>query len=122
MSNIVPELGPEVHVLPEGGALLGSEADAVNLLGELYGSEATWLAIPVSRLEPDFFHLSNRKLGLFVQKLINYRLKVAFIGDLGAEAARSAPLRDFITESNRGTSVWFADTLEALLQRLQARG
>lgn len=118
MANVSPDL----HVLAAEGPLLGSEADAVSLLGELYGSEATWLAIPIARLEPDIFQLSNRKLGLFLQKLINYRINVALVGDLSAEIARSAPLRDFVTESNRGRGVWFATTLAELDARLQARG
>lgn len=122
MSNSPAGRGNGVHVLATDGPLLGSEADAVTVLGELYGSEADWVAIPITRLEPDIFHLANRKLGLFLQKLINYRVHVALIGDLSADLARSAALRDFVTESNRGSHVWFAASLTELGDRLQARG
>ena len=41
------------------------------------------------------------------------RRRVAILGDIGEAVARSAALRDFVRESNRGRHVWFvADRME----------
>jgi len=104
------------------GQKIGSEADAADLIGALYGSEAEWVAIPLLRLDDDILLLSNRRLGLFLQKLINYRLQVVIIGDVSGATATSTALNDFVVESNRGESVWFVPDRASFERRLQARG
>jgi hypothetical protein len=95
------------------GPLLGSEADAVDLIGEAMGAGADLIAIPAARLSTDFWKLSTRTAGLFLQKLINYRLSVAIVGDISEEVAKSAALADFVRESNRGGQVSFVDSLDS---------
>jgi len=56
--------------------------------------------------------------GEILQKLINYRFRVAILGDVSAAVAGSAALRDFVVESNRGEMVWFLPDLAALEARL----
>jgi hypothetical protein len=94
------------------GPPLGSEADAVDLIGEAMGTGADLIAIPTARLSPDFWRLSTRTAGLFLQKLINYRLRVAIVGDISGEVAKSPALADFVRESNRGGQVSFVDSLD----------
>jgi hypothetical protein len=76
------------------------------------------VVIPVSRLSDDFFRLSTRLAGDVLQKFVNYRLRVAIVGDMSQWTAQSGPLRDFVSESNRGRSVWFMADLDELEQRL----
>jgi hypothetical protein len=96
------------YSLPATGPLLASEADATDLIGEMYGSDTDAIVIPVSRLKPEVFTLSNGLLGHFLQKLINYRVRVALVGDIAAHTTRSKPLRDFVHESNKSRHVRFA--------------
>lgn len=105
------------HVDAEGAAL-GSERDATDLVGAAYPLGAEWVAIPLSRLTPDFFDLKTRAAGLFIQKLVNYGLKVAFVGDIAAAAARNEALAAFVRESNRGSHVWFVADTDELRRRL----
>jgi hypothetical protein len=100
--------------VPATGPALSSEQDALDLMGELYGQEVDRIVIPVTRLAPEFFQLGNGLLGAFLQKFVNYRYRVAIIGDLSAECARSAPLRAFVEESNRCAGVRFAPDEAAL--------
>lgn len=95
--------------LPATGPLLSSETDATDILGQLYG-DADWVAIPVERLAPDFWVLKNRKAGLFIQKLLNYRVHPAFVGNLSDAIAASDALRDYVRECNRGRDVRFVAT------------
>jgi len=69
-------------------------------------------------LADDFFDLSTRLAGEFVQKFVNYGVALAIVGDISAHVAASTALRDSVTESNRGRHLWFAGDLEALAARL----
>ena len=73
--------------------------------------------LPVRRLPADFFRLETRIAGNMLQKLTNYRMKCAIVGDISAPLAASGALRDFVRES-QGRAVWFADDMDALSQRL----
>ena len=59
----------------------------------------------------DFFKLSTRLAGDILQKFINYRTKVAIVGDYSGYTSK--PLKDFIYESNHGKDVFFVSS-EAL--------
>jgi hypothetical protein len=121
MSGQVRELaGRRVFVCAEAGPSLAEYGNLTDLIGELFGAEAKWVAIPLGRLGPDFLRLSSGVAGEVLQKLVNYHKQVAVVGDVAHAAAASAPLRDFIYESNRGTTVWFVDDLAALEARLAA--
>ncbi|MBM4382747.1 MAG: DUF4180 domain-containing protein [Deltaproteobacteria bacterium] len=109
-------------VLSESGPLLRAERDALDAMGEAYGSEYDWLAIPVARFAPECFELKTRVLGEMLQKFVNYGVRVAIVGDVGAYVAGSDSFRDFVRETNRGRQLWFAATLEDLAERLASRG
>jgi hypothetical protein len=110
--------GLPVLIVDAIGPLIGARRDAVDLVGEAMGKGASVVAVPVSRLDPAFFTLSNGLAGEFIQTLVNYRLTFAVIGDISTYTARSAPLRDFVRESNRGRSVFFLSDLQALEEKL----
>jgi hypothetical protein len=119
MPNDIVTLGStQVLVLDADGPSIGSEQDALDLMGEAYGSEVELIAIPVGRLSPEFLKLRTQVAGLFIQKLRNYRQRVAFVGDIAAEVAQSKALHDFVYESNKGRDVLFVPDLEALAARL----
>lgn len=100
--------------LPPDGPLLSSEADAVDLLGQLYGEDCDTLAIPVSRMAPEVWELKTRLAGLFIQKLTNYRVRPAFVGDVSTHIAASDALRDYVRECNRRGDVLFVASLAEL--------
>lgn len=103
----------------EGPAL---DARTVNdFLSAAWSTEATWLAIPLDRLGDGFLDLSTRIAGEVIQKFINYRVGVAFIGDISPWTEGSNSLRDFVYESNRGQSVWFVRDMAELKARLAKR-
>lgn len=94
-------------VIPAEGPSIAAEADILDAVGNASYSGAARIVIPVSRLSPDFFRLGTGLAGAILQKCTNYRLKVAIVGDIGAYLAKSAPLRDFVSESNRRGDVRF---------------
>lgn len=111
-------VGRSVFLCADEGPPLADDRALSNLIGELFGSGAKLVAMPLTRLGPDFLRLSTGVAGHVLQKLVNYRFRIAVLGDVSAAAADSEPLRDFIRESNRGTTVWFLDDLAALEAKL----
>jgi len=95
---------------------------ANDLLGEAWGVEAELVAVPVERLADGFLDLSTRLAGEVIQKFTNYRIRLAFIGDISARLEASHSLRDFVYESNKGQQVWFLNDRAALDTRLAAEG
>jgi hypothetical protein len=114
--------GRKVYVCADDGPSLADDHGLSTLIGDLYGAGAQMAAIPLPRLGPDFLRLASGVAGAVLQKLVNYRFQVAVLGDVSEAASASAPLRDFIRESNRGTTVWFVDDLAALEAKLETQG
>ena len=112
--------GQAVYVCAADGPSLADDRNLSDLIGELFGSRARIVAIPLERLGPEFLRLSSGVAGAVLQKLVNYRFQVAVVGDVALAVAASAPLADFVRESNRGATVWFVTDLAALEARLSA--
>jgi hypothetical protein len=92
--------------------------DATEIVSEAWSHRAKLVVMSADWLGDDFFRLSTRVAGDVVQKLQDYRLRVAIVGDISRRTAESKPLRDWVGECNRGRQVWFVDTLEELAERL----
>lgn len=101
---------------------LKTERDASDLVGEALSGSASWVLLPVERLDPEFFRLASGLLGAVLQKLVNYRLRVAIVGDISAQVAQSKALADFVRESERGRTVAFVPDQATLERRIAAEG
>lgn len=119
--NIATISGVRVLEVPSLGPPLGSEQDALDLIGEAYGNDVDLFAIPVARLHPDFLQLRTTMAGLFLQKLQNYGFRCAIVGDISADVAASTALADFVRESNRIGRMLFASDRDDLERRLVTR-
>ncbi|HEX4003874.1 MAG TPA: DUF4180 domain-containing protein [Candidatus Acidoferrales bacterium] len=113
--------GTKVLVCSPDGKKLRADRDAVELVGEAYGHEAQWIVIPTERLEDAFFELRTRVAGEIISRLVQYRLRVAIIGDISRHLEESSALRAFVRESNRGDEVWFLQSIDDFGGRLEAR-
>lgn len=107
-------------VFAEAGPMLKSENDVCLFIAPAFEHEAGMIALPVSRLDAAFFQLRSGMAGAVLQKFINYRLRVALLGDITPWLAQSNALQDFVHEANRGEQVWFLPSLAELEQRLGA--
>jgi hypothetical protein len=100
--------------------MLADEAGAVELIAVALAQRADLVVVPVARLDPKFFTLSSGLAGAIVQKLVNYRLRLAVVGDISGHLAASNAFRDWVRESNRGRQTWFVDGAAELDARLAA--
>lgn len=102
---------------------LGSESDALDLLGHAFGEEATVVAVPADLVADDFYTLSTRVAGDVVLKFTNYRVRLVIVGDISHRVDASDSLRAFVHETNKGRDIWFvadADELATQLARTPA--
>jgi hypothetical protein len=115
---MVQELGGiRVYVSDEP---VTGDADAVQLIAEAhYSHQAEWVAVRADRLGEEFFELRSGLAGAITQKFVNYRMKLAVVGDISEQVAQSTSLADWVRESNRGRELWFVPDLDALTDRLQ---
>ena len=67
-------------------------------------------------LTEDFFHLSNKIAGNILQKLINYKMKLAIIGDFSNHESNA--LNAFIYECNQWNDIFFVESEVEALNRL----
>ncbi|MFI7436066.1 DUF4180 domain-containing protein [Micromonospora haikouensis] len=120
MPDEVRELaGVPVLVCDAVGPVVATEQDALDLIGAAFlGAQV--VAVPVDRLAEGFFSLGTRFAGDVMQKFVNYRLRLAVIGDISERLAASPALRALVHESNRADHVWFLPDLDALDARLRA--
>jgi len=112
--------GQPALIFDVSGPLLRTEDDARDVIQETFGSDIQLAVIPVERFDPDFFMLRTGVAGVFVQKLVQYRLRLAVVGDLSTQTAASDALRDWVREVNRGRDILFVADLAALESRLDA--
>ncbi len=116
--------GIRVLFLSTEGDQISTPDDAADLVGSAWSHRASLLAVPAERLDPKFFNLRSGVAGEITQKLVNYRLQLAVLGDLSDQLEKSGALRDWVRESNAGDHVWFLDDeleLEDKLARRAAR-
>ena len=107
-----------VQYLDADGPVITASNDTSDLIGNAWVDNVNLIAVPVARLDPEFVRLRSLMAGEIVQKLVNYQLQLAVIGDITKFVAASDAFRDFVGESNRGRNVWFLldeDALEAKL-------
>ncbi|QQP97527.1 DUF4180 domain-containing protein [Lysobacter enzymogenes] len=116
--TVLPIGSERVLLCAAEGAPIADARAATDLIGAASFAGATVLALPVARLDVSFFRLASGLAGEIAQKAVNYRLRLAVVGDIQAHLRRSAPLRDWVRECGEGRAVMFVDDLDALARIL----
>ncbi len=112
--------GVPVLVCAADGPPVAEVQDALDLIGATY-SHTDVVALPAARLDERFFTLGTGLAGEIMQKFVNYRVRLAIVGDITAHLAASAALRALVHESNQGRQIWFVPDLDDLDTRLAPR-
>lgn len=72
-----------------------------------------------SNLTEEFFDLSNKIAGGILQKVINYKMKLAIIGDYSKYESKA--LKDFMYKCNHGNDIFFVDNEYNALRMLNKK-
>ena len=110
--------GVRIFLCSTEGPPLLSDRDAVDLMSAASEHRPKLIVIPVERLNDDFFNLRTRIAGQILQKFVTYGARVAILGDISHRTAESDSLSALVKECNRGNSIWFAENMDELADRL----
>jgi hypothetical protein len=110
--------GVPILLCATDGPTVRTEDDALGLIVDAGSQGAELVVVPVERLAAEFFDLSSGIAGAIVQKFVNYRMRLAVLGDISDKAEASKALRDFVHETNLGRQFWFVADTDELDKRL----
>jgi hypothetical protein len=96
----------EIAVVNSHELLITDVQSALDLMATVrYETDADRVILNKTDIIEDFFDLKTRLAGEILQKFVNYKMKVAIIGDFSMYSSKS--LKDFIYESNKGKHIFF---------------
>ncbi len=95
--------------------LITNAEDGLQLLVDLYYQDFDKIIIQEKNITPQFFDLSNGLAGEILQKVSNFRIQLAIVGEFDQYPSKS--IKQFISESNKGRQVNFLPTVEAAKER-----
>lgn len=98
--------------------VISTTDEALELMVNIYYSDCSRIIIFEENLHPGFFDLSTRLAGDILQKISNYRMKLAVVFDESKYTGKS--LRDFVYECNKGRQVFFVKDRDDAIVRLSA--
>lgn len=109
--------GRAIAVVHSSEILIRDVQSALDLMATVrYEADCDRIVIHKSALSEAFFDLKTRLAGEILQKFVNYRVKLAIVGDFSAYTSRA--LHDFIYESNSGSDIFFLPTEEQAIEKV----
>ncbi|MEK3725374.1 DUF4180 domain-containing protein [Paenibacillus sp. FSL H8-0034] len=109
--------GKNIAVVSGSEILIEDVQSALDLIATVqYETDSNRIVINKSLLSDSFFDLKTRLAGEILQKFVNYRVKMAIVGDFSVYSSQS--LRDFIYESNNGNDIFFLATEQQAIEKL----
>jgi len=109
--------GRNVAVVSSSEILIEDVQTALDLMATVhYETGCDRFILDKSLLSESFFDLKTRLAGDVLQKFINYRAKIAIIGDFSGYSSKS--LQDFIYECNKGNDIFFLPTEQQAIEKL----
>lgn len=95
-----------------GEALLASARDIDRVLEECFAQSAEAVLLHAANVPPAFFDLSSGEAGAILQKLRNYRIRLALVCEPGA-VTFSQRFQELVAETQRGRDFRVFQTRQA---------
>lgn len=116
-SEMKYEISQNVAIIREPGVLITDAQSALDLIATVkYETGCTAMVLPKLAVTEDFFRLATGLAGEILQKFVNYKMRLAIVGDFSAYTSKN--LKDFLYESNKGDSILFLPTENEAVARL----
>ncbi|YAP80636.1 DUF4180 domain-containing protein [Xenorhabdus stockiae] len=97
-----------------------SQQDVINIiLSHEYRNIADFI-INETCFHPDFFRLKTGIAGEILQTFVNYRVKVAILGDVTKYTNTSTSLRAFVVESHQNNQLFFVSEINDAIRYLSS--
>ncbi|MFD3447149.1 DUF4180 domain-containing protein [Microbacteriaceae bacterium 4G12] len=109
--------GKNIAVVRSNEIFICDVQSALDLMATVqYEVGCNRIVINKALLSENFFDLKTRLAGEILQKFINYRVKVAIVGDFSVYSSQS--LKDFIYECNNGNDIFYLPTEQQAIEKL----
>ncbi|GAB6550086.1 DUF4180 domain-containing protein [Bacillus sp. 3G2] len=109
--------GINIAVIKNDKVVISDVQTALDLMATVqYEVDAKHIIIDKSLISESFFDLKTRLAGDILQKFINYRVKIAIIGDFSMYTSKS--LKDFIYECNKGQDIFYFATEQQAIEKI----
>ncbi|CAG7654860.1 DUF4180 domain-containing protein [Paenibacillus allorhizosphaerae] len=109
--------GSNIAVVSGSEIVISDVQSALDLMATVqYEADSDRIVIHKNMISERFFDLKTRLAGEILQKFINYRVKVAFVGDFSEYSSRS--FQDFVYECNSGRDIFFLPTEQQAIDKL----
>ncbi|HDR4724436.1 DUF4180 domain-containing protein [Bacillus cereus group sp. Sample62] len=109
--------GINIAVIKNDKVLISDVQTALDFMATVqYEVDAKHIIIDKSCISESFFDLKTRLAGDILQKFINYKVKIAIIGDFSMYTSKS--LKDFIYECNKGKDIFYLATEQQAIEKL----
>ncbi|MBL3821682.1 MULTISPECIES: DUF4180 domain-containing protein [Bacillus cereus group] len=109
--------GINIAIIRHDRVLISDVQSALDTMATVqYKVDAKHIIIHKSLISEDFFDLKTRLAGDVLQKFINYKVKIAIIGDFSMYTSKS--LQDFIYECNKGNDIFYLSTEQQAIEKL----
>ena len=106
--KIIVSNAVKIAIVNSDAPIINDGQSAVNFgLSIVYEHDCRNIAVNKAAVSENFFKLSTGVAGEITQKFVNYRIRLAIIGDFSVYTSK--PLHDFIYESNNGRHLYFAE-------------
>lgn len=105
--------GQTIAELVAGDVIL---SDAQQFLQMIMDASVDRIIVHQKNIGESFFDLRSGLAGEMMQKVVNYRMRLAIVGDFSIYESKS--LNAFILESNRSNTIVFVKTIGDALKRL----
>jgi hypothetical protein len=106
----------QIAELVSDNILIETPEEGSQLIVDLYYQGFDLIIIQAAQLSPSFFNLKTGLAGEVLQKVSNWRIRLAIVGDFNEITGNN--MRDFIFESNKGKLVNFLGSTTAVLDKL----
>ncbi len=97
--------------------IINKTQDALDIMADADYNGARKIILYEKNINPNFFKLSTGLAGEILQKFVNYKVKLAIVGDFSKYTSK--PLQDFIRECNRANEIFFSPDLSSAIDKLK---
>lgn len=115
--GIINQQNREIASVNSKDVLIKDVQSALDFIATVkYETGCDHIILNKSAIIEEFFNLKTKLAGEILQKFINYRVKIAIVGDFSVYTSRS--LKAFIYESNKGNDIFFVTDEKQAIEKL----
>lgn len=118
--DIIKENNVEIAIINSSEILINDVQSALDLMATVsYETGSNRMILNKCVISEDFFNLRTGLAGDILQKYINYKMKIAIVGDFSIYSSKS--LKDFIYECNNGNDIFFLANEKEAIEKLSIK-